>query len=135
MSNLFSTTWQYFSSLLFTNGIPEEDPDYIVSIKSGNQHEIGSTSSIRLKFFNTDEKRSIDIEYDCKRGEKFKPGEVKSFRVYKMQNIGKLDKMELTQKNGEDWYVQWVEVMDYFTKDKFTFPVHRWMKAEKKVRQ
>ena len=119
---------------LFSSDIPDEVPDYIVNVKSGNKHGVGSTSSINIAFCNKDGKWSKNTKYTCTMWEDhFKPGNVKSFPIYNMPYLGELDKMELTQMTGGGWYVQWVEVVDCFTKETFMFPVHRWMKANKKV--
>ncbi|XP_072043488.1 allene oxide synthase-lipoxygenase protein-like [Amphiura filiformis] len=59
---------------------------------------------------------------------------MKSFPVDNLTDFGKVMKIEIGIEKGNEWYVERIEIENATSKEKGIFPVHRWIKAEKKMK-
>lgn len=109
-------------------------PDFIAYVKTGDKKGAGTNSDVFIAFYNADGDRSRDIKLDVSWRDDFEAGNIDSFPIEDVVNFGEVKKIEIWRSDGiDDWFVERIEVENVATKNRVIFPVHRWVKAGKRV--
>ncbi len=117
----------------FSNADSAFPPDYNIYVKTGDRKGAGTSSSVFISLYNDSGIKSPEIKHECRCLDDFKAGTMKSFPVANLTDFGRVGKIEIGIENGNDWYVERIEIEDTKSKEKDVFPAHRWIKAHKKV--
>lgn len=111
-------------------------PDFIIYVKTGDKKGAGTDADVYIALFTVDGTRSRDIKLDAEWRNDFVAGRMDNFPVENLPNFGEVTKIEVWRSDdgiSDDWFVERIEVEDVAAKTRVVFPVHRWVKAERKV--
>ncbi|XP_070552625.1 polyunsaturated fatty acid 5-lipoxygenase-like [Ptychodera flava] len=104
-------------------------PDYVIYIKTGDVKGGGTDAAVHLILYNEDGKKSREILLSDPFGWNFERNQTDRFYIRNMHDLGEIAKIEVWRDVwfGDDWYLDSVIIEDWRRKDKYPFPVHRWV--------
>eukprot|EP00057_Strongylocentrotus_purpuratus_P032934 XP_789433.2 PREDICTED: arachidonate 5-lipoxygenase [Strongylocentrotus purpuratus] len=110
--------------------------DYNIHVKTGDRKGAGTDANVYIALHNDQGKRSRDIQLDCKFKNDFERGKVDTYPVSNLPNFGRISMIELWRDDAglnDDWYVDSVTVDHVRSKERYIFPLHRWVRDVMKL--
>lgn len=120
--------------------------DFKIIVKTGDCKGAGTDSNIRCVLYDETGAKSRSIHLDCLWKDDFERGNIDTFNVRNVKNLGTIIAMEISRDTKgfkDDWFLEYIIVKqhtkvgstlkDMFLEDKeFAFPIHRWISGKKK---
>ena len=107
---------------------------HIVSVKTGDQLQAGTDANVKLILHAEAGQKSDEISLDYLFRDDFERGQLDSFQLKNLGHLEDIHKIELWRDNkglGADWYVDYIEIENVNSRQRFVFPLFRWIKAHK----
>ena len=107
---------------------------HIVNVKTGDQRQAGTDANVKLILHAESGQKSDEISLDYLFRDDFERGQLDSFQLKNLGHLGDIHKIELWRDNsglGADWYVDYIEIENVDSRQRFVFPLFRWIKAHK----
>lgn len=110
----------------------------IITILTGDVKGAGTDSNVYIMLISESGIQSREIHLDCRWRDDFEKGNVDSFKVGGISQLGSIGKILLWRDSSglnDDWFVQWVKVKNLhaLVDSVDCFPVNRWIRRDKRI--
>ena len=120
------------------NGCTKLPDDYEIQVKTGDVKGAGTDSNVYIILISESGIQSRAIHLDCKWRDDFEKGNVDSFKVGGISQLGSIGKIVLWRDSSglnDDWFVQWVKVKNLHAlhENLDCFPMNRWIFHDRRI--
>lgn len=112
---------------------------YIIIYNTGDIKGAGTDSNVYIILISESGVQSRAIHLDCKWRDDLEKGNVDSFKVGGISQLGSIGKIVLWRDSSvlynDDWFVAWAKVKNLHSLEKGLdcFPCNRWIKSDRRV--
>ncbi|XP_064618823.1 allene oxide synthase-lipoxygenase protein-like [Lineus longissimus] len=111
---------------------------YTVRVKTGDRKNAGTDANVKIRLHDVNGRHTPDLVLDVGWHDDFKRGAVDKYVLNDSSNLdSEIGKIELWRDDAAgylespEWYVEHVEVEPQATNKLFSFPLHRWIAADR----
>ena len=108
--------------------------DYVIHVRTGDRKRAGTDANIRIILHGNDGTKTEKMRLHNVFKNDFECGQLDEFVIQKQMGLETVERIELWRDNfgfGSRWYCDYIIVQKKGSDEKFTFPIYRWVKAEK----
>ncbi|KAL3879853.1 hypothetical protein ACJMK2_032132 [Sinanodonta woodiana] len=105
--------------------------DYTVYVKTGDVIHAGTDANVKIILHGADGNKSTEILLDNVFKDDFERGNIDVFKLKNLSHLNDIQRIEFwrdTSGFGSNWFVDYIEIENMKTRERFMFPVFRWIK-------
>ncbi|XP_077996827.1 allene oxide synthase-lipoxygenase protein-like [Glandiceps talaboti] len=104
-------------------------PDIIIHVRTGDVRGGGTDATVHLILYNKEGTASREIVLHDPFGFNFEVGDTNRFFIRDLRDFCDVVKIEIWRDAwfGDDWFVDYIEIEDYHTCKRHSFPIQRWV--------